>query len=284
MIANQIWLNDALGDLSTRDPGDEPGWVRYVAVAPAPAEGDAVALCGWDKCPHGGDCVHAKVQPQGTVDFDKLVCLLNEARCLSPRTVGNVELPRRIYKLMGLTPAPEGWSALTAAARAVLETYDRARAEKYDELSWAELRDTPFEYLRAALAVQAPAVVDEKPAAWIRWEWNRSGRKSLEFFKPDELSLADEARGVVYDPLYGRPLAPLPKGWKFNHAQQQTDDDGPVDGVWEIGFLDPEDDRFSPIVTVDAGLYYQDKDAEPLARAILARLATSDVPVQGSEP
>lgn len=58
-------------------------------------------------------------------------------------------------------------------------------------------------------AVPCAAVVDGEPAAWIRWEWNRSGGKSLEFFKPDELSLADEARGVVYDPLYGRPLAPL---------------------------------------------------------------------------
>lgn len=49
-----------------------------------------------------------------------------------------------------------------------------------------------------------------EPVAWIRWEWNRSGGKSLEFFKPDELSLSDQARGVVYDPLYAQAPAPAP--------------------------------------------------------------------------
>lgn len=87
-------------------------------------------------------------------------------------------------------------------------------------------------------------------------------------------SLADLAAHTV------RPLAatkadakPLPEGWKFNHARQQTDDDGPVEGVWEIGWLEVDDNYFAPIVTVDTGLYYQDKEAEPLAQAILARLA-----------
>jgi hypothetical protein len=47
-------------------------------------------------------------------------------------------------------------------------------------------------------AMQAAA----QPVAWIRWEWNRSGSRSLVFEKPGELSLAEEATGVVYDPLY----------------------------------------------------------------------------------
>lgn len=66
-------------------------------------------------------------------------------------------------------------------------------------------------------------------------------------------------------------------GWKFNHTQKREGDEDD-EGVWEIGYLDSEDDRFSPILTVDTGLYYQDKDAEPLARAILARIATKDGP------
>lgn len=74
--------------------------------------------------------------------------------------------------------------------------------------------------------------------------------------------------------LGAKQEAVLSEGWKFNHAQRSKDDEG----VWEIGFLDDEDDRFSPILTVDTGLYYQDNDAEPLARAILARLATPPAP------
>lgn len=82
------------------------------------------------------------------------------------------------------------------------------------------------------------------------------------------------AQSAPSEPAQGE-LPPLPAGWKFNHARQQTDDDGPVDGVWEIGWLEVDDNYFAPIVTVDTGLYYQDKDAEPLAKAILARLTES---------
>lgn len=67
---------------------------------------------------------------------------------------------------------------------------------------------------------------------------------------------------------------PLP-GWKLNHARRHPDPDQA--GSWEIGFLDDEDDRFSPIITVDTGLYFQEKHAEPLARAILSRLIGSPV-------
>lgn len=49
-----IWHNADLGDFSIRDPGDEPGWVRYerapLAKEPAQALGDAVAVWtypGW---------------------------------------------------------------------------------------------------------------------------------------------------------------------------------------------------------------------------------------------
>lgn len=60
----------------------------------------------------------------------------------------------------------------------------------------------------------------------------------------------------------------LLKGWKLNHIQFVRGS-----GTAEIGYLDAEDDRFSPVVTVDTGLYYQPQDAVPLARAILDRLA-----------
>lgn len=46
------------------------------------------------------------------------------------------------------------------------------------------------------------ALAARKPAAWVRWDWNRSGIATLVFDKPDQPSLSDEARGVVYDPLY----------------------------------------------------------------------------------
>jgi hypothetical protein len=64
------------------------------------------------------------------------------------------------------------------------------------------------------------------------------------------------------------PVAPL-KGWKLNHARKHPDEEG----VAEIGYLDPEDDRFAPILTVDTGLYYQDAQALPLAVAILSMLS-----------
>lgn len=79
----------------------------------------------------------------------------------------------------------------------------------------------------------------------------------------------DKLRAEV-EALRAAPRAPLPGGWTFNHARRHPDPD--QDGAWEIGFIDDEDDRFSPIITVDTGLYYQDDQAEPLARAILAKL------------
>lgn len=65
----------------------------------------------------------------------------------------------------------------------------------------------------------------------------------------------------------------LLKGWKLNHIQF-----GRGSGTAEIGYLDAEADRFSPIVTVDTGLYDQPQDAVPLARAILNMLATPAQP------
>ena len=61
------------------------------------------------------------------------------------------------------------------------------------------------EEIEAALAQPQP-----EPVAWVRWEWNRSGLKSLVFEKPEELSLAETATGVVYDPLYTSPPARKP--------------------------------------------------------------------------
>lgn len=65
------------------------------------------------------------------------------------------------------------------------------------------------------------------------------------------------------------------KGWKLNHVQYVRGS-----GTAEIGYLDPEDDRFSPTVTVDTGLYYQPEQAAPLAVAILAMLQDATPPSQ----
>jgi hypothetical protein len=77
----------------------------------------------------------------------------------------------------------------------------------------------------------------------------------------------------VCDPVLAQqeqePVEPL-RGWKLNHARKHPDEEG----VAEIGYLDPEDDRFAPILTVDTGLYYQDAQALPLAVAILSMLST----------
>ncbi len=71
------------------------------------------------------------------------------------------------------------------------------------------------------------------------------------------------------------PVAPPEPllGWKLEAAQQAQDSDGdPVGGVWELGHLDG-DGNFYAVATVDTGNYDQPEAAEPLARAILARLA-----------
>lgn len=76
--------------------------------------------------------------------------------------------------------------------------------------------------------------------------------------------------------------APVPDGWTFNEARI-ADDHEAGDGVWQVGHLN-EDDVFSPIVTVDTGNYFQPQDAEPMARAILARVtAPAEGPAEPSE-
>lgn len=67
-----------------------------------------------------------------------------------------------------------------------------------------------------------------------------------------------------------QPVAEPLKGWKLNHVAFKRGS-----GKAEIGFLDPEDDRFSPVITVDTGLYYQHDHAVPLARAVLSALTAN---------
>lgn len=57
---------------------------------------------------------------------------------------------------------------------------------------------------------QYSAEAHEKPMAFVRHTWNRSGARSLVFEKPDELSLAEEATGVEYEPLYAAAHARRP--------------------------------------------------------------------------
>ncbi len=81
-----------------------------------------------------------------------------------------------------------------------------------------------------------------------------------------ESAVADALRAALAQPVPDAPAEPL-KGWKLNHVQFVRGK-----GTAQIGYLDPEDDRFSPIVTVDTGLYYQPDQAAPLAVAILGML------------
>ena len=66
------------------------------------------------------------------------------------------------------------------------------------------------------------------------------------------------------------PVAEVLRGWKLNHAQQESEGNP---GMWEVGHLN-EDDVFSPVITINTGLYYQDADAEPMARAVLAAITS----------
>jgi len=94
---------------------------------------------------------------------------------------------------------------------------------------------------------------------------------------PDGDHATDEAAIAAWNsrshPQDAQIVQPPLLGWTFNHTQQQTDEDGPVPGTWEIGWLDDEDGSFSSILVLDTWLYNQEDVAEPLARAILARLA-----------
>lgn len=63
-------------------------------------------------------------------------------------------------------------------------------------------------------------------------------------------------------------------GWRLDAAYQAIDSDGDIiAGVWELGSRD-DDGNFYAVATVDTGNYDQPEAAEPLARAILARLAS----------
>lgn len=87
--------------------------------------------------------------------------------------------------------------------------------------------------------------------------------------------------------LSGQQQAPAPeaqgaeplKGWKLNHVQYKRGE-----GTAQIGYLDPEDDRFSPIVTVDTDLYFQPDQAAPLAVAILGALEDAAAHAQQAAP
>lgn len=128
-----------------------------------------------------------------------------------------------------------------------------------------------IEKARDALARYRASAQGAEPVAEIR-----DGELAWHIPRPDYF------RPILPDGtlLYAGPApkakewSPLPNGWTFNHTQQAIDSDGdPEPGTWEIGWLDPEDDRFSAILVLDTWLYNQEDAAEPLARAILERLA-----------
>lgn len=138
------------------------------------------------------------------------------------------------------------------------------------------------------LPVSAPRLyADEEPPepaapdlAAIRLEAHEHGvkcmaeslRKILDG-EPCEASVPPELAEVAKR-LAAPSVAPEPlKGWKLNHVQFVRGT-----GKAEIGYLDSEDDRFSPIVTVDTGLYYEPDQAHPLAIAILEALQATHPP------
>ena len=68
-------------------------------------------------------------------------------------------------------------------------------------------------------------------------------------------------------------------GWPLNYVHENKSE-----GTWEIGVFDFEDDRFSPVITVDTGIYYRPQDAEPMARLILKLLTATTPPTQSPAP
>lgn len=101
----------------------------------------------------------------------------------------------------------------------------------------------------------------------IDWQFEIGGVSLTRCYESSIRAAAPQPPAVPAEPA--EPL----KGWKLNHARR-----GDEEGTAEIGYFDPEDDRFSPIVTVDTGLYYQPNQALPLAVQILALLEKATAP------
>jgi hypothetical protein len=139
--------------------------------------------------------------------------------------------------------------------------------------------DAAIENIRAALATHPSAPVapteDAEPLPMARYDLNQGTARMEE---------SPSGRWVFYNAVRAAPAQPvaptvdLLKGWKLNHIQFVRGS-----GKAEIGYLDEEDDRFSPIVTIDTGLYYRPDDAVPLAHAILEALATHPPAVQPAD-
>lgn len=170
--------------------------------------------------------------------------------------------------------------------RAALAADDAARGAMLEQFeAWASANG--YNGIDDMLAPMDRAM---KALLWSAWQ---AAQKPLPTF--DEVWGKKEAEGYQYghDALtqvkFGYRLAcealqasraatpqsvePL-KGWKLNHVQFKRGE-----GKAEIGYLDPEDDRFSPVVTVDTGLYYQPEHAVPLAAAILEAVKSAAPPV-----
>jgi hypothetical protein len=130
-----------------------------------------------------------------------------------------------------------------------------------------------------AVPVAAPEVM-QRIAGWLH---SLPGLKRDAPYWTNGLFVSDckdAADAIASSPAAVAPVAegaPAPSeplcGWKIDAACQAVDSDGDiVAGVWELGHRD-EDGNFYAIATVDTGNYDQPEAAEPLARAIIARLA-----------
>jgi len=79
---------------------------------------------------------------------------------------------------------------------------------KSDMLVLANALEDPVEYHDAAIDKAADLIrqmAAQEPVAWIRYEWKRTGGKTLEWERPEKLSVREEAIGVEYEPLYAAP-------------------------------------------------------------------------------
>jgi hypothetical protein len=139
----------------------------------------------------------------------------------------------------------------------------------------------------------APARAQDRSHAGIEWSVSKDGlRIESDYFHFDAVlklsgdftdeqerkQYADSLAAKLNAPDAAPSVAPEPlKGWKMNHVQFVRGS-----GKAEIGYLDSEDDRFSPVVTVDTGLYYEPDQAHPLAVAILGALQAAHPPREAS--
>jgi hypothetical protein len=166
----------------------------------------------------------------------------------------------------------EAATVLESLAQAVpkeqLEAAPNWRGPLLDELGGAAglLRDSVDELRQFVVSRAQPASSDAKMWQVLLEAWQTSSYGQPSHQKAMVLAMTN-LHATLTKPVRQDAAEPL-KGWKLNHVQFERGS-----GKAQIGYLDPEDDRFAPILTVDTGQYYQPNQAHPLAVEILSMLA-----------